>query len=57
LEPVQAIVDRYLAAFRDQDKRLAYLQALEMRMRQDGHQDWVEAIARWRLRQQISKQD
>lgn len=52
-EPAQVTVDRYLDAIKDPDKRMSYLTALDSRMRYLGHQDWVDAIAAWRLAQQM----
>jgi hypothetical protein len=53
--PAQEYVDRYLAAIPDPDQRLAYLQALDRKMRSVDAQDWVQAIAVWRLRQQTKE--
>jgi hypothetical protein len=51
--PFLAVLEGYLADFQDHDKRLAYLKALETMSRREGFQDQVEAIAIWRLRQQL----
>lgn len=52
--PAREFLEHYLAAIQDPDQRLAYLQALETRMRQDGSQEWVEAIAAHRLEKQLA---
>ena len=48
------VVTLYLAEITDPEKRLAYLNALDRRMRADGNQEWVQAIAQWRLRRQLA---
>jgi hypothetical protein len=54
---VLPLVDYYLRAIKDPEKRLSYLQALDRKMRKEGHSDWVEAIAVWRLRRQLADED
>jgi hypothetical protein len=54
--PEREFVNHYLADIPDPDKRLAYLNALDKRMRADGAEEWVRAIAAWRLAQQLKEQ-
>jgi hypothetical protein len=51
--PFLALLEIYLEDIPDHDKRLAYLKALETMSRREGFQDQVEAIAIWRLKQQL----